>query len=344
MQPARATAVAHPNIALAKYWGKLEGGHNLPAVPSLSVTLAGMATRTTVEVAPGLAADELVLGGKAAAEGERARASRLCDLVWPGGLEAAASGAGAADPAAARPRVRILSHNDFPTAAGLASSASAFAALAVAADAALGAGRARAELSDIARRVSASAGRSLYGGFVELPAAREGEPSARVLPAVEVAPADHWALAVVVGVTTEARKEVGSTEGMLHTARTSPYYPAWVASAPAVCRRVRAAVLARDIAALGEACEESALAMHAAAIAARPGIVYWNGATVDLMAAVRGLRREGLAAYFTIDAGPHVKVVCEQASVATVETRLASVPGCLRTIAARPGPGARVEP
>ena len=325
-----ATALAHPNIALAKYWGKLEHGHNLPAVPSISLTLDGLATRTRVSVEPSLAADVLFIGGQAASDRERERASRLCDLVFR--------------PAPGRPRpsVRIESENDFPTAAGLASSASAFAALAVAADAVFAVGRTRAELSDFARRTSASAGRSLFGGFVELPAGGGSDAADVALPAVELAAADHWPVAIVVAVTTEGKKAVGSTEGMLHTARTSPYYQAWVASAPSVCDRVRSAVLSRDLAALGEAAEESALAMHAAALAARPGVIYWNGTTVDIMAAVRAERAAGVPAYFTIDAGPHVKVLCPGDRAADIARHLGALPGVLRTITARPGQGARV--
>jgi diphosphomevalonate decarboxylase len=319
----RATAVAHPNIALAKYWGKREDGHNLPAVPSLSVTLAGMATTTTVAFDPGLEDDVFLLAGVPAGPLATRRVVALLDRVR--------------EAAGRRDRARVTSANDFPTAAGLASSASAFAALALAASSAAGLAWDEASVSELARRSSVSAARSVLGGFVELHAGRPGDEA---LAAAPVASADHLPLRVVVAVTREGPKSTLSTEGMLHTQRTSPYYPVWVETAPSLFARVREALLARDLEALGVAAEESALRMHAAAIAACPGLVYWAGATVEVMDEVRRLRARGVQAYFTIDAGPHVKVLCSPADEDMVARALLSVPGVTRTIRTRPGPGA----
>lgn len=321
-----ATAQAHPNIALSKYWGKVASGGNRPAVPSLSVTLAGMATTTTVRFDASLAADRLMLDGILAAERETARVARLLDAVWPSGT---------------RPPAEVMSHNDFPTAAGLASSASAFAALALAASEASGARLDAAALSDVARQISASAARSVFGGFVELPA---GDPaaSAQPLAARPVATAGHWDLRLVVAITSEQRKPIGSTAGMNHTASTSPLYPAWLQAAPDIHERVRQAVLSRDFSGLARAAEHSALCMHGTALAAEPAIAYWNGATVEVMRAVRRMRQDGLDALFTVDAGPHVKVFTTVEDRAEVARRVARVPGVLRTIHARPGPGARL--
>jgi diphosphomevalonate decarboxylase len=147
---------------------------------------------------------------------------------------------------------------------------------------------------------------------------------------------------VVIAVTAEGPKDVGSSDGMKRTAETSPYYRAWVEDAPALCARVRAAVLARDFEALGGAAEASALRMHASAIAAAPGLLYWTGATVDVVAEVRRLRARGTPAFFTIDAGPHVKVFTIPEAEAEVTAALQAVPGVLRTIAAAPGEGARL--
>lgn len=320
------TSIAHPNIALAKYWGKRPYGHNLPAVPSLSVTLAGMCTTTDVTLDPSLSADTLELDGEPVSGKPVKRVSQLLDLLVDGGH---------------RPRARVTSRNDFPTAAGLASSASAFAALAVAGAAALGTDHDAARLSCIARRVSASAGRSLFGGFVVLPAGHhEGQTT---LEAEPLAPADHWDIRLVVAVTAEGKKDVGSTEGMIRTAETSPLYEGWLAGAPPLFEVVRRAVLERDFDTLGPAIEQSALTMHATALAASPGLLYWNGVTLSVLHRVRALREEGLGAYFTIDAGPHVKVVTREGDVAAVERELLAVPGVLRTISAAPGEGARLE-
>jgi diphosphomevalonate decarboxylase len=325
--PGRATALAHPNIALSKYWGKLPGGGNRPAVPSLSLTLDGLATRTTVRFDVELAADRLTLDGRLSEGRALERVSGLLDAVHP-------------EPR--RPRAEVTSDNDFPTAAGLASSASAFAALVVAAAAAAGADASREQLSDWARRASASAARSLYEGFVELPAGAPELGDEELLAARVVAPRSHWDVRLLVAVTSTAPKEVGSSLGMVHTARTSPLYAAWVEAAPAIHAQVKAAVLARDLALLGEAMEHSALTMHAVALAARPAVSYWNPATLEVMAAVRALRAAGLAAYVTIDAGPHVKVLVPAAQAAEIEQRLAAVPGVVRTLRAAPGAGARL--
>jgi diphosphomevalonate decarboxylase len=326
---AAAVAVAHPNIALAKYWGKLGQGINLPAVPSLSLTLAGMSTRTEVRLADAPDGDRLILDGKIVEGRPVARVSQLLDLVWRG----------AEHRPEPRPPATVVSTNDFPTAAGLASSASAFAALAVAADGALGTGRPVQELSSMARQVSASAGRSIFGGFVELPAGVAGEA---LLSARPLAPPDHWQLRLLVAVTAEGPKAVGSTEGMIHTAATSAYYDAWVGWAPKGFERIRRAVLARDIASLGPAVEQSALMMHAAAMAADPGLLYWNGATIEVIHAVRRLQGRGLDAYFTIDAGPHVKVITTADQADVVAAEVARVTGVRQVIATRPGGPARL--
>lgn len=322
----RATAVAHPNIALAKYWGKQPFGHNLPAVPSLSVTLDGMSTTTTVTFDDALGADELVLNGAPATGTPLARVNGMLDRVR--------------DAAKTTTRARVESANDFPTASGLASSASAFGALALAATTAAGLSWSPSELSDLARRTSVSSARSLFGGYVELPVGKEGDV---FLPAREVAPADHWDLEIVVAVTREGAKDVSSSDGMAHTSKTSPYFAGWKETAPETFDRVRAALLAKDLRALGEAAEHSALAMHAAALAARPAVLYFTAATVAAIEGVHRLRRDGVTAYATIDAGPHVKVITTRGETDRVATFMESVPGVLRTIRARPGGPARLR-
>lgn len=325
----RSTVVAHPNIALSKYWGKRDGGGNVPAVPSLSVTLEGMSTRTTVRFGEDLATDRFVLDGAEVRGEPRDRVSQLLDRVR------VASGD--------ERRADVVSRNDFPTASGLASSASGFAALALAAVRAAGLDWDAERVSDLARRSSASAARSLFGGFVELDprkAKSSGRSDLDVLGAVCVAPSLHLDLAVLVCVTSERAKAIGSTGGMRVTAERSPYYRAWLDEAPRLHERLRAALLAHDFEAMGYCAEASALAMHASAIAA--GVVYWNAATVDALAAVRGLRGSGLAAFATVDAGPHVKVLTLASDAATVERTMRAVPGVLRVLRTRPGDGARV--
>ena len=238
-----------------------------------------------------------------------------------------------------RERAGVESSNDFPTAAGLASSASAFAALAVAATRAAGLTLSDRELSILARRGSGSAARSIFGGFVEW---HRGERADGVDSFAEpLAPVDHWDVRTVVAVTSTAPKAVSSRDGMLRTA-ASPFYPAWVAGAEADLAEARAAIRARDLEALGLVAEHSALKMHAAALAARPPLVYWRPATVECIHRVWALRAEGVAAFFTIDAGPQVKVLCAPAEAQRVAAALEAVPGVERIITCGPGRGAEL--
>ncbi len=322
----RATAIARANIALAKYWGKSDVALNLPAVPSLSITLEPMRTETTVTFDAGLAIDELVLNGEPAKPGALARASKVLDRVRA--------------LAGSTHKARIESANNFPTASGLASSASGFAALVAAACSAAGLARDDARWSALARQASASAARSVYGGFVELP---KGVPGDAALAAHPVAPESHWDVRIVVAVANEGAKETGSTEGMTLSERTSPYYRAWVECSDALLEQVRAGVLARDLTKLGEAMEQSTLAMHACMMASRPGLLYWQPATLGALATVKRLRKEGVEVYATMDAGPHVKALCHARDAERVAAALAGTPLVLRTLTARPGPGLEVR-
>lgn len=323
-----AHAIAHPNIALVKYWGKRSGPGNLPAVGSISVTLDGMATRTRVSFSGGPGPDVVRLGGR---EADPATARRVVALLDR--LRARAPGAGAA---------RVESENDFPTGAGLASSASGFAALLVAAEHALGITLHADERSRLAREASGSAPRSLYGGYVEM--ARGERDDGHDAVARPLLDAEAWPLRVVVAVVSEATKDVGSGEGMRRSFETSPYASAWVASHPADLDEARAAILARDFARLADVAETSCLRMHALALSARPGLLYWRGATVEAMHRVRILRAEGLEVFFTVDAGPQVKAVCTEAAAPAVMRALEDVPGVQRIILCRLGEGARVLP
>lgn len=319
----RAAAIAHPNVALVKYWGKRAGPHNLPATPSLSITLAGLCTRTVVTADPSLAADRVVL------DGVERRDAKID--VCLGRLRARA-GHGA-------PHLHVETDNDFPTAAGLASSASGFAALVLATDAALGLGLDAVALADEARRASASAARSLLGGFVAL----DGDDDPATWQPVQwLAPAD-WRLDVVVAVCAGGAKAVSSGEGMARSRASSPFYGRWLETARADFDAARRIVETRDFEALGARAEANCLAMHAVMLAARPALAYWNAATVECMARVRDLRRLGVGAFFTIDAGPQVKAVCLPDARPAVEAALADAPGVERVIVATIGDGARLE-
>ena len=321
-----ATARAHSNIALAKYWGKRDATLNIPAVGSLSITLDALYTDTTVAFSRNLAADELWLNGQHhdASHPALRKTSAVLDLV----RERAGTGL----------RATITSENNFPTGAGLASSASGFAALVVAACAAAGVQQSPKEQSILARRGSASAARSLFGGYVELHAgtAVDGSDSFAE-PLLDGA---AWPLSVVVAITDKGQKAVSSTVGMSSTSATSPFYQAWVDSSEAMLDQMRTAVLAHDFETVGELTEHSCLALHSLMLTTRPALIYWNAATMAAIHAVRELRSGGLPVYFTIDAGPQVKALCRPEDADAVASALSSVPGVWETRTSALGPAA----
>ena len=331
----KAVAEANTNIALIKYRGKNDAALNLPAVPSLSITLDALLTQTEVALFPKAPADRLWINGIEEHSEPLRRVSGQLDRV--------ASFFGLPS----RPRAEVRSRNSFPTAAGLASSASGFAALTVAAAAALAPSgwmlgeNERAQLATLARQGSGSAARSLYGGLVVLGTGTPGQvESARATPLCDAA---WWPeLRLVIGIASEAAKDTSSTDGMRTTAATSPYFAPFVAAAPMDLHAAIQAVQARDLERLGLVTERSALRMHASALAADPGVVYLRGATIEGLHVLRELRRRGTFAYFTCDAGPHPKALTTAQDADAVASALAAIPGVLRTLIARPGEGARV--
>jgi len=319
-----ATAHANVNLALVKYWGKREPALNLPATGSISITLDGLGVEARVAFDDG-SADRLEIDGSPAAGKEAGRLERFLDVVRA--------------EAGRRERALVATRGSVPRGIGLASSAAAFAALALAGSRAAGLRLEPPALSALARRGSGSAARSIFGGFVEW---RRGERAdGHDSVAVQLAPPERWDVRVVVAVTTTAPKAVSSRDGM-RRAEASPFYPAWVAGADTDLIDARAAIEARDLEALGLLAEHSALKMHAVGLAARPPLLYWRGATIECVHRVWELRADGTPAFVTIDAGPQVKVLCTPADASRVAAALAAVPGVERVLTCIPGDGARV--
>lgn len=319
--PTVVQAAANSNIALIKYWGKLERPGNYPAVPSLSLTLADLTTTTDLVLDSSLSSDVIELDGEPASGKALARVVAVLDRFR--------------DITNQRVFARVRSRNDFPTAAGLASSASGFAALVTAANQAFGARCSTSELSALARAASASAARSLFAGWSVLEVGAES--------ATALAPADHWPLVLLVAVTASGKKSIGSTEAMNLTRSTSPYYPAWLTSAQGLFEQARDAVLGRDLPRLGEAMERSTLMMHATMITASPSVLYWSAGTLNVMRRVQQLREQhGIPCYFTMDAGPHVKVLCHRDHAEALRESISAVEGVSQIIVTVPGPAARI--
>src|SRR6058998_422939 len=270
------TARANVNLALVKYWGKRDGALNLPATGSISLTLDGVSVEASVAFGGG-EADRVEIDGVEAGGDEAVRVARFLDVVRT--------------EAGRRERALVATRSTVPRGVGLASSAAAFAALALGASRAAGLALDPPALSALARRGSGSAARSIFGGFVEW---RRGERAdGRDSVAEPLAGPEDWDLRVVVAVTSSAPKAVSSRDGM-ERAAASPLYPAWVAGAEADLTEARAAIRARDLEALGLVAEHSALKMHAAALATRPPILYWRAATLDCIHRVWALRADGV--------------------------------------------------
>lgn len=312
-------AQAQPNIALIKYWGKRDPARNLPATGSLSLTLDALWTRMDVRFSGTGDDDRLSVNGAAdAAMLPRVSAclDRLCGHQ--------------------RPAAMVESTTNFPVGAGLASSASAFAALVSAASAAAGQQHDRQALARLAGTASGSAARSLYPGIVELVV------DDRQISVQSIAAADEWPLRIVVAITAESPKAVSSGEAMSRSAVTSPFYGAWVERQEGDLEVARNAVRRHDFEALAAVSEHNCLKMHSVMWSARPAIVYWNSATVACLQAVRELQRSGVPVFFTMDAGPQVKAVCLPEAESRVVDALSSTPGVRRVMKSGLGDGARV--
>ena len=318
-----ATAIANPNIALIKYWGNKDERLRIPSNGSTSFNLSGLETRTTVSFNPANTQDNLLLNGASAEPAARERVSAFLDHVrLMSGIHTFAE---------------IISTNDFPTGAGIASSASAFAALALAASRAAGLQLTESELSRLARRGSGSACRSIPGGFVEWFAGANDETSY----AESIAPASHWALADCIAIVSQVHKSTGSTAGHA-SANTSLLQDARIANTPARLEICRRAILDRDFNSLAQVVELDSNLMHAVMITSKPSLLYWQPATIEVIQAVRDWRQAGLPCLYTVDAGPNVHVICPAEVMDEVSARLESLPGILEVRTAKVGGPARL--
>jgi len=318
-----ATAIAHPNIAFIKYWGNRDNSLRLPENGSISMNLEELVTRTRVTFDPALKTDIFDLNNLRQSGTELQRVSAHLNLLR--GIRGVAT------------RAHVLSENNFPSGAGIASSASAFAALTLAALHALGIEMNAKDLSRLARRGSGSACRSIPSGFTEWYRGSSDMDSF----AISIAPPSHWDLVDCIAVIESRHKKTGSSEGH-KIAPSSPFQQLRVADANRRVERCRNAVLSRDFAALAEIMEEDSNMMHAVMMTSHPSLFYWEPSTIEIMKAVPSWRKAGLEVAYTIDAGPNVHLICSSASLDGVRHRLSSVSGIQDVIIARPGGPAKI--
>ncbi len=296
-----ATARSHPNIAVIKYWGKRNVELNLPAVPSVSLTLNKF--HTTTSVTWGHSSDEFKLNGQSCTLDEGKKVFQFLDLIHP-----------------KRPKCFVVSENNFPTAAGLASSSSAFSALAMAGCEAAQVHYTPKSLSVLARQGSGSASRSIWGGWVEW---QMGELTSGLdSHGIPIAPPEHWDLSMVIAVVSDAKKTISSRAGMLDTARTSPMYDAWCKTGPNDVQIARKAIVERNLHQLGQQMEISTLKMFSTMFTTQPSIRYWKPQTLAVVESIEQLRNDGIPCWYTMDAGPNVKILAKRSDADRIESAI----------------------
>ena len=317
------TAQANPNIAFIKYWGNRDNTFRIPVNGSISMNLDGLLTRTTVSFQPSLPFDELIINGHEVTGKGLDRVSFILDIIR--GM------------ANVTDRAEVMTDNNFPSGAGIASSASAFAALALAGSKAAGLNLSEPELSRLARRGSGSASRSIPGGFVEWQAGRSDEDSY----AFSIAEPDHWNLVDCIAIVSSSHKKTGSTEG--HSiAPTSPLQPARVADAPRRLEICRKAILEKDFDSFASIVELDSDMMHSVMMTSTPALHYWKPASLSVMEAIRQWRSDGLSVCYTVDAGPNVHVICPEEDAHIVDNQLREIDGVMDVLVAKAGSAAKI--
>ena len=279
------TVRSYANIAIIKYWGKKAEKEMVPATSSISLTLENMYTETTLSPLPADArADEFYINDQLQNEAEHAKMSKIIDRYRP-------EGAGF---------VRIDTKNNMPTAAGLSSSSSGLSALVKACNAYFQLGLNRRELALEAKFASGSSSRSFYG-----PLAAWDKDSGEIYP-VET----DLKLAMIMLVLEDQKKLISSRDGMKLCVETSTTFDEWIRQSEQDYKDMLVYLKENDFKKVGELTEKNALAMHATTKTATPSFSYLTDASYEAMDFVRQLREQGESCYFTMDAGPNVKVLC----------------------------------
>lgn len=319
----KATAKAHTNIALIKYWGKRNEFLKLPMNNSLSLTLDALATTTTVEFRTDIASDLFYLNDSEVHGEEYNRVSRFLQFIR--------------DYSDQRKYAVVHSVNQVPTAAGFASSASGFAALGAASTKALALDINEEELSRLTRFGSGSACRSIHGGIVEW---RQGERvDGSDSFSVQLETEKYWDIRVAAVVLSGEKKTIPSSEGMKRTVDTSVFYQGWLDGVSDDLHEMKNAIREKDFEKVGSIAEANCLRMHGTTLGATPPFTYWLDTTIRVMETVQKMRNEGVPVYFTIDAGPNVKVLYLPKNEEMVRQTLHEIPGVTNLILSQIGRG-----
>lgn len=317
------TAVSPSNIAFIKYWGKINPKLNIPYNDSISMNLDSCFTKTTTEFDPKLKEDRVFIGGKEVGGEKKDRVVEILNLIRKkAGIKVFA---------------RVESENNFPSDAGIASSASGFSALALSASRAAGLNLTEKKLSILARTGSGSACRSIPDGFTYW---KKGKDNATSY-AFKIAEPGFWDIRDIIAVTSLTGKKTSSTEG--HSlAKTSPYFEKRIKGVGKRTLNLKKALIKKDFKTFGELLEEEAVDLHVMAMTSRPAVFYWNSGTMSVMHKIFELREKGILCYFTMDAGPNVHIICEGKNEKRIKKEIEKLPEVEKVIVNKPGKGARI--
>ena len=329
----KASAIANANLALVKYWGKRNEDLILPYNASISVTLDGLYAHTTVEFSDKFKEDVVIINDEELKKGSEeyeeyiGRFLKKLRSLYPEKTK--------------NMKAKIVSKNNFPTAAGLASSAAGFAALALACNEVLNLNLEKKDLSILARMGSGSACRSIYGGFVEWK--RGNRDDGKDSYAEQIAPREHWPeFRIVVCITTKKEKKIKSRAGMKQTVATSSFYKAWLETIEEDLKNMKKGIIEKNFSLVGKVAEINCLKMHATMITTNPPIIYWNNSTIDAIQEVLKMREEGIECYFTMDAGPQVKIICLEENANKIAKRIRENVDIEDLIITSPGDDAKI--
>jgi diphosphomevalonate decarboxylase len=285
-----ASAIAHPNIALIKYWGNKDQKLRIPVNGSISFNLDSLFTKTKVTFDLSLITDSLTINDQKISGPGLDRVVSFLDIVR--GL------------AEKQLFARVESENNFPVGTGIASSASAFAALSLSASKAIGLNLTEKELSRLARRGSGSACRSIPEGFVEWYPGKSDKDSY----AHSIASPNHWNLVDIIAVVSIEHKKVGSTAGH-ELANSSSLQNARVQDTDHRLQIVRQAILDQDFLKMADMVELDSNMMHAVMMTSNPPLMYWESTSITIMKIVKEWREAGIPVCYTLDAGPNVHII-----------------------------------
>ncbi|CAI2665865.1 diphosphomevalonate decarboxylase [Apilactobacillus apinorum] len=297
------TARAHTNIALVKYWGKENEELIIPANSSISLTLDEFYTDTSVIFDSTLQQDMITINSEIVND---EKISKFLDIIrHKSGINLFA---------------KVESINHVPNSAGLASSASAYAALATAGSKAAGLDLSDKELSMLARRGSGSATRSIFGGFAAWNKGTDDQTSY----GYSIEDPVKMDINMIAIVLNNSPKKISSRLGMKISYETSPFYDSWIKQTNEDFETIQNAITNGDFSTLGQTAELNAMRMHSLTLSANPSYLYLNKDSLLVIEMVKGLRDKGIECYYTMDAGPNVKIICQKKNIKAIVDNLSN--------------------